>query len=322
MFSKLYSNRFFKKVHQLGFWRRLHAELKLTQSVFPVPPRTIDIELTNICNQKCVFCATGLETNERPQGMITFETFKNILEFAYPKTNIQLAGYGEPFLHKELEKFLLHANQRGLNRVEIYSNFAALNENRIRGLLDYPFKRLIISLDAMSKDTFQEYKGIDQFDIVVRNIEILADEARKRNGIKQELVVQMVTSQINLAETEKFEDFVKKLGMTPKIKTLNTRTSFASEESKLKFEIPEKSRYKNNTDFSHKCHWMWGGMMIFWNGDVTICCQDPTGLETFGNVNEKNVVELLNYDSQKVNFRQRYYDDPAQIGLFKDCENA
>ena len=107
-------NRFFKKVHQLGFWRRLHAELKLTQSVFPVPPRTIDIELTNICNQKCVFCATGLETNERPQGMITFENFKNILEFAYSKTNIQLAGYGEPFLHKELEKFLLYANQRGL----------------------------------------------------------------------------------------------------------------------------------------------------------------------------------------------------------------
>ena len=110
--------------------------------------------------------------------------------------------------------------------------------------------------------------------------------------------------------------------MTPNIKKLNTRTSFASKKSKIKFEIPEKSRYANNTNFSYKCHWMWGGMLIFWNGDVTICCQDPTGLETFGNVNEKNVVELLNYDSQKVNFRQRYYDDPAQIGLCKDCENA
>lgn len=318
----MYANSLFKKVHHLGFWRRLHAELKLKQSIFPVPPRTIDIELTNICNQKCVFCATGLETNERPQGMMTFETFKNILEFAYPKTNIQLAGYGEPFLHKELEKFLIYADQRGLKSVEVYTNFAALNEKRIRGLLDHPFKRLIISLDAMSKNSFIAYKGIDQFDIVVKNIEILANEARKRTKVNQELVIQMVTSQVNLAEADEFKTYVKGLGMTPNIKTLNTRTSFASEESKEQFEIPEKSRYSGNTKFSHKCHWMWGGMLIFWNGDTTICCQDPTGLETYGNVNQNNVVELLNYDSRKINFRKRYYDDPAQIDLCKGCENA
>ena len=67
---------------------------------------------------------------------------------------------------------------------------------------------------------------------------------------------------------------------------------------------------------------MWGGMLIFWNGDVTICCQDPTGIETFGNVNDKNIVELLNYDSRKINFRQRYYKIPAQIDVCKGCENA
>ena len=322
MFSKLYTNSFFKKIHQLSFWRRLHAELNLVHSIIPVPPRNINVELTNICNQKCLFCATGLKTNDRPQGMMTFETFKNILKFSYPKTNIQFAGYGEPFLHKELEKFLTYINQLGLNSVEINTNLVALNEDRIRGLLDYPFRRLTISLDGMSKDTFEAYKGVDQFNIAIRNIEILADEARKRGGVKQELVVQMVITQVNSDDAEKFKNYIKKLGLIPNVKTLNTRISYASEESKERFEVPGKSRYQSQNGFSRKCHWMWGGMMVFWNGDTTICCQDPTGLETFGNVNEKNVVELLNFDSRKVDFRQRYYDDPAQIDLCKGCENA
>ncbi len=322
MFSKIYERGFFKKFHQLSFWRRLHAELKLTHSIYPVPPRTIDIELTDFCNQKCAFCATGLETNDRPKGMMTFETFKKILEFAYQRTNIQFAGYGEPFLHKDLEKFLTYANQLGLKNVEIYTNFVSLNEDRIRDLLDYPFKTLIISLDGMSKESFEAYKGVDQFDIVTRNIEILSDEAKKRTSISQELVIQMVVSKVNYHEIEKFDRFVKKMGLISHIKTLNTRTASASGPSKEKFTIDEASRYSNKIGFSRKCHWMWGGMLIFWNGDVTICCQDPNGIETFGNVNDKNIVELLNYDSRKINFRQRYYKNPAQIDLCKGCENA
>ncbi len=315
-------NILLKTIKELGIWRRLHAELKLTKCIFPVPVRTVDMELTNHCNQKCEFCPTGINSNERPQGKMEWETFKKVIDGVVPRTNIQFAGYGEPFLHDKLEEFLDYLNKRGLNNVEICSNFGPLNEDRVRGLLDHSFRKLVISLDSMSPETFEVYKGVDQFQKVFENIEILADEVKKRGGVRQQIIIQMVMTKKNQHERERFRDTIKGMGLTPAVKSLNIRMASASMEKSEEFEVPDISRYDKKISYSRKCHWMWGGMMVFWDGDVTICCQDGTGREKYGNVRESSLCELLNYDEKKNDFRKRYFEDPWQIGICRFCHNA
>ena len=295
---------------------------KIHKSSLEAFPKLVNIELTNYCNHKCKFCVTGLDTNTREKGKMNFSTFKLIADQLSPGTLLILAGFGEPFLNPELESFLEYAHSRGLSRdLEILSNFGAISEKRVRKLLDYPFKRLVISLDSMSKETFLAYRGCDDFDNVCDKIKILADELAKRKSISQEIVLQMVINKKNNHERESFIDFAKKMGLIPRIKQLNTHNSKVGEAAINEFEVRELSRYTNK-DYSFACEWIWGGMMVLWSGDVTICCQDPIGTEVYGNVKNDSIFDLLNTSRLRCCFRQRYFENPGQIGICRRCDVA
>jgi molybdenum cofactor biosynthesis enzyme MoaA len=296
-------------------WRRL-SRASVHSSL-----RVVNIELTNHCNHRCHFCLTGLRTNPRPKGCMDLETFQRTLRNVSPGTAVVLAGFGEPFLNGRLESFLEHAEKLGLaDDVEILSNFGAVSESRIRGLLDYPFRRLVISLDAISSKAFLEYRGCDEFDRVFGNVGLLSEEVTRRKTIRQELIVQMVIHKKNVAESARFVDTIRRLGLIPRLKQLNTHNSFADEQKIAEFEVPEHSRYKQG--YSRSCEWMWGGMMVLWNGDVTVCCQDAAGREVHGNVKSQGTLQLLNTAPGRCEFRRRYFDDPAGIELCRRCDVA
>ncbi len=282
----------------------------------------INVEMTNYCNHKCKFCPTGLGTNTRKKGTMDFETFKLIAEQVPPGTVVIFAGFGEPFLNSQLELFLEYAHKYGLtSNLQILSNFGAISEGRIRHLLDYPFQRLVVSLDSMSRESFEVYRGCDDFDNVVNKLSILSEEMRRRKTITQEIMIQMVVSKKNLHEKEVFIDFARRMNLVPRLKQLNTHNSFAGESQISEFEVPELSRYSGSS-YSRSCMWAWGGMMVLWNGDVTICCQDAHGMEVYGNIKEDSIQNLLNISASRCDFRQKYFKEPGQIPICRRCDLA
>lgn len=282
----------------------------------------INVELTNHCNHKCKFCSTGLDTNVRKKGAMDFETFKLIAQQVLPGTTVVFAGFGEPFLNTELETFLEYADTYGLtSNLQILSNFGAISEKRILHLLDYPFQRLVVSLDSMSRESFFEYRGCDDFDNVVNKLSILSEEIKRRKSITQEIMIQMVVTKKNFHEKELFIDFARRMNFIPRLKQLNTHNSFAGESAISEFEVPELSRY-SGFSYSRNCMWAWGGMMVLWNGDVTICCQDAQGMEVHENLRDDSIGNLLNISTSRCDFRQKYFDDPGQIEICRRCDVA
>jgi hypothetical protein len=111
------------------------------------------------------------------------------------------------------------------------------------------------------------------------------------------------------------------MGLIPRIKQLNTHNSKVGEAAINEFEVRELSRYTNK-GYSFACEWIWGGMMVLWSGDVTICCQDPIGTEVYGNVKNDSIFDLLNTSRLRCCFRQRYFENPGQIGICRRCDVA
>ena len=96
------------KKHQI-FW---DAALKLSgfypRSGFKKLPKTINIELTNMCNLRCPVCPTHFAMT-RERGFMDFELFKSIIdEFKNVnlKPGIIMIFAGEPLLHKNVDKFV------------------------------------------------------------------------------------------------------------------------------------------------------------------------------------------------------------------------
>jgi MoaA/NifB/PqqE/SkfB family radical SAM enzyme len=327
-YPKIPEQNFLQKAARLAVANRplitnfLLTRFKIHKSLFKGTFDTFNIELTNYCNQKCKFCATGLNNNTRPKGKLDFATFKKAVDLLGPRTVIQFAGYGEPFLNKRLEDFLEYVAVRGVSyNLEVFSNFGIITENRIRGLLDFPFKRLIVSLDAMDRESFIQYKGTDEFEKVFENIKILSDEVIKRGRVKQELVIQMVVTKKNADQVQSFKEVIRSMRLVPKTKPLNTHMAKAPRNQISEFEVPELSQYKHN-GYKKTCYWLWGGIMVFWNGDVSICCQDPTGRKIYGNVRDNDIVELLNSDADRCKFRELYFRDPGLIDICRNCYRA
>jgi pyruvate-formate lyase-activating enzyme len=291
-------------------------------SHFRAHPRVVNIELTNLCNLKCRYCITGLSKGGRPPGRMSLQTFRKVAEGLPRSAAMLFAGFGEPFLHDGLESFLELAASSGLSAgLDIYSNFGAISEERVRRLLDHPFRTLIISLDAMSRETFMELKGYDAFEQVFQNIRVISDELRRRPQGKQNVVVQMIATQKNFHEMQDFMETIRDMKLIPRVKRLNTNSPGLSKNQIQELEINKLTRY-SRIGHSRRCDWVWGGLQVFWNGDVTVCCQDPLGLHIYGNVRQKTAMDLLNIDQGRCDFRRRYYEDPNQIDICRRCDVA
>jgi MoaA/NifB/PqqE/SkfB family radical SAM enzyme len=296
--------------------------LRLAHSPVRASFRVVNIEPTNYCNQRCCFCPTGLGTNLRPKGKLSFPLFKKIADGLLPATPIVLAGFGEPFLNDELERFLEYCGELRLGQnLEIYSNFGAISEERIRRLPDFQFRRLIISLDSLNRETFREQKGCDQFDQVFENVKVLSDSMKRRRRFSHDVIVQMIVTKKNKDESRRFVEVVQGMGLVPRLKQLNTHMPRLSEDRIGELEVREFTRYERQA-YTRRCEWIWGGLQIFWNGDATICCQDPTGTAVYGNVERMSPRDLLNTAQGRCDFRRSYFEDPGQVEICRHCDRA
>src|SRR5688572_32858334 len=76
-------------------------------------PEIVQIESTNICNAKCVFCPR--DDMHRKQGVMSLELFKKIVDECATLgiTHVRVHNYGEPFLDRHLTEKVRYAKAKG-----------------------------------------------------------------------------------------------------------------------------------------------------------------------------------------------------------------
>src|SRR6185369_11197301 len=92
-------------------------------------PDIIQIESTNLCNAKCVFCPR--DEMHRRQGVMDFDLYRKVVDEAVALgiSHVRVHNYGEPFLDKELVEKVRYAKQKGVPEVGMISNGSLINED-------------------------------------------------------------------------------------------------------------------------------------------------------------------------------------------------
>ena len=93
------------------------------QKLYPkYPLKGLHIELSNVCNHQCLFCAN--RKMSRKKGFIDEAFLKRILQEAYDEGFRDVGYYanGEPFVSPELDKYIGWAKQIGFSYVYIDTN--------------------------------------------------------------------------------------------------------------------------------------------------------------------------------------------------------
>ena len=284
------------------------------------------IEPTNMCNLKCPLCATS-QAMSREKGMMEFDRFKYIIEHDDNMfRKILFAFAGEPLLNKDIFKMVDFAERRGI-KTTISTNTVLLDK-----YIDEVFRsrltHLIVCLDGATKSTHEAYRIGSDFDVVKRNIQMICDEKRCKHADKPHITLQFLVMRQNEHEIEKIIHLAYILGVDSlQLKTLSLG-SWIDTQKRLELAsiyLPVNEKFRRYTIKANKikikrqpriCPLI-KSTVIYWNGDVTLCCYDFNGELLIGNIFETKSFKQLWYSEKYITYRQKAAR--KEFNLCKNC---
>jgi radical SAM protein with 4Fe4S-binding SPASM domain len=166
----------------------------------------IQWHITNLCNLRCIHCYShDFSKNQDRDFEELKEIFINICDFLKEENKdlvIDITG-GEPFLYKEWKEFFSYIyNSPCVKESGIITNGFFIDEEILDFLEDFPEIKLKISAEAFEKETFEKFRGKENFEKFIKTLNLL-----KERNFEKTLMFTLLEQ--NISEVEKLFDFIK-----------------------------------------------------------------------------------------------------------------
>ena len=243
----------------------------------PILPEIVQIESTNICNAKCVFCPR--DEMHRTQGVMSMELFRKIVDECAELgiTHVRVHNYGEPFMDRTLVEKVRYAKQKGIKEVGMISNGSLITENVARGMIEAGLDAINISVDASGREVFESTRLGLNYDKVIANIERIVRIRRELGRTRPKLILSFVR-QNNSADEQAFIEHWKRIADKIHITDLHNWAGTLNKES----------------DVNYPCYRPWLTFTVLWDGRVSLCCADFDGRNVLGDVNTSTIQDVWN----------------------------
>jgi MoaA/NifB/PqqE/SkfB family radical SAM enzyme len=253
----------------------------------PSMPEIVQIESTNICNAKCVFCPR--DEMHRRQGIMTFSLFRKVVDECVELgiTHVRMHNYGEAFIDKQLVEKVRYAKQRGVREVGVISNGSLISEEVARGMIDAGLDAINISVDAAGKEVFETTRIGLKYDKVIANIERLV-RLRGESGKRRPKLILSFVRQNNSDDEQAFIEHWRAIADKVHITDLHNWAGTLNTES----------------DVNYPCYRPWLTFTVLWDGRVSLCCADFDGSTILGDLNTSSIREIWNAEPYRNARRQ------------------
>jgi sulfatase maturation enzyme AslB (radical SAM superfamily) len=252
----------------------------------PRLPDIVQIESTNICNAKCVFCPR--DEMERKQGVMSWDLFTKIVDecVGLGIPTIRLHNYGEAFLDRKLVEKIRYAKARGLRDIGIISNGSLITEPIARGIVEAGLDAINISVDAAGREVFERTRVGLKYDKVIAGIERILD-ARQALGRRRPKLILSFVRQDDSAEEHTFIERWSQKADKIHITDLHNWAGTLNHESNVRFP----------------CYRAWLTFTVLWDGRVALCCADFDGKTILGDLRTHTIAEVWNGEAYRATRR-------------------
>jgi len=253
----------------------------------PRMPDIVQIESTNLCNAKCVFCPR--DEMHRRQGVMDMDLYRKVVDecAALGITHVRVHNYGEPFLDKQLVEKVRYAKERGIAEVGMISNGSLITEELARGMIEAGLDAINISVDAAGKEVFESTRLNLDYDQVIANVRGIV-RIRKELGRKRPRLILSFVRQNNSADEQ----------------------AFIREWSQIadKIHVTDLHNWagtlEGRADIQYPCYRMWLTFTVLWDGRVSLCCADYDGRNVLGDLRTSTIKDVWNGPAYRAARRQ------------------
>ncbi len=244
-------------------------------------PGLVQIETTAECNAQCIFCSH--KSIKRKLGEMPWKLFVKVIDQCKELNIKRICPFlnGEPFLDSLIFKRLEHIN-KVLPEVElhIFSNMGLLDAKKLQKLSKIRnIRTFFMSLTSYDSESCKKYMGLD-FDKVYSNVLGLLKLNKEKRFIQ---CIRGSGIDSGSGKNSKFVACWSGVGITD---------YFISARENWLGAIRSSKQSNQNSVCPRAYH-----LCIYYDGTVPLCCFDNDGEKTFGNVNDKTLLEI--YNSEK-----------------------
>jgi MoaA/NifB/PqqE/SkfB family radical SAM enzyme len=273
-----------------------------------IRPKKIRLEASSVCQLRCHSCPNADKAilPTVGTGFLRLSDFQKLLDENPWIEKIELSNYGEIFLNPDLLEIIKHAYKRKVALTA--ANGVNLNSVKIEvleGLVKYKFRRMTVSIDGASNETYKQYRIGGNYDVVIANIKKI-NLFKKHYQSKYPLLSwQFVVFGHNEHELPTARKLANELnmGFHPKL-SWDAEFSPVQNQEVIRKELGyvSRSEFKGKYGASYTqgiCHQLWKQPQINWDGKVLGCCRNFWG-DFGGNIFTDGLLESLN--NEKINY--------------------
>lgn len=168
--------------------------------ILPKSPKTIQIEITNVCNLNCRMCPRRFLNVEEKH--MNFEVFKKVINNSKGAKEIILTGWGEPLSYPYISQAVKYCRESGF-KTRLTTNGVLLTNELAEKLIAAGLDEITFSLESLAFDS-------DDFGHIVKNqAENIENLARKKN--RPEIIIQTTIRKGKEQDIFELINFAKKI---------------------------------------------------------------------------------------------------------------
>lgn len=252
----------------------------------------LQLETTNHCNAHCTFCPHDRFTEK---GFMSDELYDKILSEARELphlTKIIPMLTGEPFLDKKFVSRLRKLRETFSCAIEVYTNGSLLTEELVSQLKEIPAIEYSVSLNGLKRETRRRLMGLDDYQQVRAGL-----RAMERAGIR----------------------YRPTMVFAPEVTDKEARDFFDAGGMVIKYQSWAGLEYPFQRTCRTSCGRALRDMTVRYNGDVVLCCFDPFGKVTFGNLNRETIEEVWTSERHRNYQRMHALGRGNELPLCDQC---
>jgi radical SAM protein with 4Fe4S-binding SPASM domain len=288
-------------------------------------PVSISVEPTTSCNLRCPECPSGLRQFSRPQGKIVHEDFRKVIDQLSGRLMYLILYFqGEPFLNPEIFEMIKYASHKKIYTATS-TNGHFLDDENAKKVVESGLDRLIISVDGIDQETYENYRKGGDLDTVLKGIGNLTKWKKKLKSSRPFIILQFLVFKTNEHQIPEIKLLAKKL-QVDRLELKTAQIYNYEDDTKLIPDNPEYSRYIKTKDnkwklkkpIRNRCFRMWSGTVITWDGRLVPCCFDKDASHQLGTLDEHTFKEIWRSNAYN-DFRQQILSDRSKIDICGNC---
>ena len=174
-------------------------------------PTFVGLNMTSVCNAKCVFCSYSPKT-QKLRDVITLEDLKKMTWLKYVSKIAVWGGIGDSLTNPEFLDCYRYLKETFPHlEVSFSTNGIKMNKGVCREFVGH-LSEYNVSLNAAKKDTWEKLMQSKGFDNILETFDYMSEQKKEQGLEKPFMSVSMVLTRDNLNEAVDFVKLAHKIG--------------------------------------------------------------------------------------------------------------